>query len=1285
MLIVIFLYIIILETEYSNLRLLDSINKVEDLIQYAFDLGLEGICITDHETLSAHIRALKFYKDKCEKDERWKSFKLGLGNEIYLCRNGLNADIYEKGEKFPHFILVAKDEIGHRQLRELSTKAWSHSFTMFLTRVPTYYSDIEEVIGSNPGHVVASSACIGGYLGICKSQNREEDALKFINWCVNIFGNDFYLELQPASYQEQIEYNKWLLELSVKLNVKCIVTTDSHYLKKEDREVHSSFLNSKDGDRETSEFYQYTYVMPPQEIIEHMKDYIPLEQIETMFHNTHEINEKIETYDLAKPQIVPRLSDDRNDIDWQQWLDRVKIRSKFEYLNKYLTSLYEDDRYFLYLSLYRLNTLELSPADRDKYLERLEQEATELWLVSEQIKQPLSGYLLTVRNIVKIIWADTNSLVGISRGSAGSLLFNYLIGVTDMNPMTCGLFLDHRRFVHREKPELSDVDIDTEGCRRNFILTKLDEKMKEENGRSLNVATFGTLGTRSAILTAARGLGIDVDIAQYLATMIPQERGFLWPLKDCIYGNPDKDRKPIKQLIEEFHRYPNFLETASAIEGLVCQMGIHASGVCLYNTDIWDYSCSMRAPNGIEVTQWDLHDAEYAGSLKFDLLSIEALDKIHACINMLMEDNQIIWQGDLRSTYLKYLHPDVLEYNAPEMWEMVEQNKIIDLFQMDTTVAKQALKAIKPTSIPELAAINSLMRLMPDKGEATPVEEYVLYKSDPGKLKREIENLVGEKEQKDVLYNFLKEYNGVPSSQESVMYLSMIPELTNFSFGEANKLRKLISKKQMNKIAEFREVFFRKGRENGVSDEILSFIWDKQIKRQLGYSFSDIHTIAYSLIALQEMNLNYKYPMIYWATACLTVNSGGADEENGGTTNYGKLSSAIGRIKTQGIGVELPDINKARLTFTPDVDTNTIIYGLKGISDVGDSIINSIISNRPYSSFRDFMEKVKPAKSQTIALIKAGCFDKLESVMTRKELMYHYIGTLVPPKTRITLQNLSNLASHNLLPKNKSGYLKLYNFNKYLKASEKDGRLFLDDRAYKYYTDHFGMENLCQESKKTFIERNVWEKVYSTKMDELREYLNNNQDKYIQLLHEAEVSDIWENSCQGTLSAWEMESLGFYYHEHELANVSHIEFKFSNFYDLPDTPIPQKYIKYKDRDIPVFKLVNICGTVLDKSSYKHTVILLTPQGVVNVKCVAEQYSQYDKQISRLNKQTKKKEVVEKSWFKRGTKLIISGWRSGNQFLARSRQSEDKFAFYKINDIDDLGQLQITRYRAEDTE
>lgn len=821
-------------TEYSNLRLVDSINKIEDLIKYGYDIGLNGISITDHESLSGHIKALKYYEEQCSKDEKWKDFKLILGNEIYLCRNGLNSSNVQKGEKFPHFILLAKDKIGHEQLRKLSTIAWGHSFTMFLTRVPTYYSDIENVIGNEPGHVIACSACIGSQIASYILNKNYNKAKEFILWCLKIFGDDFYLELQPARYAEQVEYNKGLINLSKEMGVKCIITTDSHYLKESDREIHAAYLKSKDGDRETSEFYQYTYVMTPDEIRELTKDYIQEEFLQEMFDNTNEINNKIESYSLAKEQIVPKFKDDRDDYQWEDWLKRVKINDKYEYLNKYLHSDNEDDRFFLFLSLKRINELKLTKEKQAKYLERMELEAVELWKVSEIIKQPLSAYLLTVRGIVKMIWSDSNSLVGVSRGSAGSLIFNYLIGIIDMNPLECGLFLDHRRFVHREKPELSDVDIDTEGCRRGDILRILDEHMKKFGGRSLNVATFGTLGARSAILTACRGLGIDNDEGQYMASLIGQERGFTFSLRDCLYGNPDKDRKKVQPLIDSFNKHPGLLETSLAIEGLVCQMGIHASGVVLYNTDIWDYSCSMKAPNGVEMTQWDLHDAEYSGSLKFDLLSVEALDKIHKCLDLLIEDHQIEYQGSLRDTYVKYLHPDNLLYDNKEMWSLLPDNKIIDVFQMDTTAAKQALKMIKPTSVPELAAINSLMRLMPEKGGITPVEEYVLYKQDKNKLKKEVCALSGKEENKKVLYDFLNKYNGVPSSQESVMYLSMIPELTNFSFGEANKLRKLISKKQMTKIAEFRKTFFEKGINNDVSEDILSFMWDKQIKRQLG-------------------------------------------------------------------------------------------------------------------------------------------------------------------------------------------------------------------------------------------------------------------------------------------------------------------------------------------------------------------------------------------------------------------------------------------------------------------
>lgn len=1271
-------------TEYSNLRLLDCINKVEDLIQYAYDLGLEGICITDHEALSAHIKALKFYKAKCKEDENWKNFKLGLGNEIYLCRNGLNAETYEKGEKFPHFILIAKDAEGHKQLRALSSRAWSHSFTMFLTRVPTYYSDIEEVIGANPGHVVASSACIGGWLGICKANGAEHNALSFIKWCKSIFGDDFYLELQPARYPEQIEYNKWLLFLSQETNTKCIITTDSHYLKKEDREVHSSFLNSKEGDRETAEFYQYTYVMSPEEIHELMGDYIDSDVINQMFFNTKEIKDKVLDYDLAQPQIVPHLSDDRRyHPEWKTIYKMIHIQPKYEYLNKYYNSESEDDRYLIYLGLTKLSYMNLPEEKRTQYIERLETELTECWLVSERLGQPISSYLLMVRNIIQIMWNKAESLVGISRGSAGVMLINYLIGVTQMNPLEQGIYLPHWRFLERNKIELPDIDVDSEGRKRPLVLKKIKETAQADGGDSTCVCTFGTLGTRSAILTAARGLGIDNDIAQYLATMIPQERGFLWPLKDCIYGNPEKDRKPIKQLIDEFNKYPGFLEMAKAIEGLVCQMGIHACGLVVFNVPVYTYNAMMKAPNGTEVTQFDLGDTEYMGGLKMDCLSVEALDKIHTTLDLLLQDNLIEWQGSLKSTYDKYLHPDILERNDKEMWHKIWRNEIIDIFQMDSTVGKQSLSQVKPESIPQLAAVNSLMRLVPEKGQKTPTEEYVMYKQHPELIKKEIYELHATDKEKEILYNFMKDYTGVLESQEGAMLAVMIPEFTAYDVPHANKIRKIIAKKKMKEIASAREEYFKTGKEKGVSEDILHYIWDVQIKRQLGYSFSIPHTTAYSLIALQEMNLNFRYPSIYWATACLTVNSGGADEESGGTTNYGKLSAAIGRIKRQGINVELPLINRAKFGFTPDSENNTILYGLKGISDVGDDIINKIISNRPYNSLQDFIDKVNPGKTQAIALIKAGCFDKLEENKSRTELLYEYLDTLIPRKSKLTLANVNGLINYNVLPKNKSKFIYLFNFNKYLKLSKKNDKYYLDERAYDYFSKNFDITLLSTDKKKTYIDIKTWDNLYKDKMLELKEYMTKNQDKLIDKLHTAEIQEIWNQYCAGSVSTWEMDTLGFYYHDHELLNVHHPEFQFQDFYNLSSVPIPKEYKEYKGRKLPIFELVSICGTVLDKNSYKHTITLLTPTGVVNVKCVGEQYSKYDKQLSQLNPETGKKEVIERSWFKRGTKLIVNGWRNADQFMARSRQSDNKYAFYKIIDTDDTGLLNITRYRADD--
>ena len=201
--------------------------------------------------------------------------------------------------------------------------------------------------------------------------------------------------------------------------------------------------------------------------------------------------------------------------------------------------------------------------------------------------------------------------------------------------------------------------------------------------------------------------------------------------------------------------------------------------------------------------------------------------------------------------------------------------------------------------------------------------------------------------------------------------------------------------------------------------------------------------------------------------------------------------------------------------------------------------------------------------------------------------------------------------------------------------------------------------------------------------DDLKEYITKNEDKYIDKLYNAEVDELWKEHCDGSISAWEMSTLGFYYHEHELNGVRYDDMKFENYYDMPELPVIEKYIEYKGREIPMYKIRFIVGTVLDKNSYKHTITLLTPNGVVNVKCTGDHYSKYDKQLSQFNPETKRKEVIEKSWFKRGTKLIVAGYRNQDQFMARSRAKDKIYPFYRILDVDDTGQLNVTRYRCDD--
>lgn len=1236
-------------TDYSNTRLIDSIIKVPTLIDTSHSLGLCAVACTDHEFLGGHLKALEYLKKKQSEnpnDETWQNFKVVLGNEIYLCRNGLNKDTVEKGEKYPHFILLALDNEGHQQLRELSSRAWERSYMMFLKRVPTWYSDLEEIIMPNQGHIIGTSACIGNILGIWFERKEFDKVEQHLLWCQKVFGeNNFYLEMSPAAYEEQIEYNKYLVELHNKYNIPLTIATDAHYARPEDFPIHEAFLKSKDEERETADFYRYTYLMSSDEIYQLMS-YLPKDLITEALNNTISITDRVRGYNLYHGQVIPRLPDDRDISNFEYYLKTSRVNPKYEYINKYITSPYEDDRYGVFLVLDALKKMQLPQERLERHLKQIELELEEMWVVSDKIQQRLMSYFLTIKVVIEKIWSEVGSITGAGRGSGPASLVCFLLGICDGDPLEQGFDLWFYRFIHRERAELPDWDFDSEASKRETISQMVYKMCKDIGGDSVSVCTFGTEGSRSAILTACRGMGLSNDIGQYLSSLIGQNRGFSYSLEDTYFGNPDKDIPASKEFKNEIDKYPNLFKTACAISGLITRLGQHACGHVLYNGSIHDMNALATTPNGTRVTQFDLGDSEKMGSIKYDFLSTDALDKIHVCMDLLIKDGYIEWQGSLRATYNKYLHPDVLDRTTKEMWEMLNAGKIISAFQMDSVVAKQTLASIHPSSLLELAATNSLMRLVPEKGHKSPAEEYLEYKLNPQKLKDEVYSLNGTDKEKKILYEYLKKYNGVLESQENMMQITMIPEFTNFSFSDASKLRKIVAKKKLKEVDSFREYFLKTGIENGCSEDILKYIWDVQIKRQLGYSFNLTHCTYYSLIGLQEMNLAYHYPSIYWATAVITVEAGALGEEDSGGVNYAKVAAAIGRVQSEGYKVELPDINIAEFGFVPDVQKDAIVYGLKGISEIGDELAKRIIKERPYNSVEDFITKIQPQKKQMINLIKAGAFDAFGE---KRIIMNNYLLSITPQKTRITLQNMNSLIEYNLIPKDLISYKYLYNFNKYLKDLEIPEGYRLNERAINFLCKNFPNIDISNG----LLDTKVWKKIYDNEMTGIKDWMKSNEEELIQQIQKCDVNKIWEQYCNGNDSSWEMEVLGFYYSGHELDSLEESQIDITHL---------------KDGDYK--HTVSICGTVLGKDAYKHMVTLLTTTGVVTLKFTGELFANYNKIISEMTAEGKK--TLEKSWFNKGTLLIVNGYKSGEVFRVRSLS--------KILEIDSSGKVKSTKYR-----
>ena len=440
-------------------------------------------------------------------------------------------------------------------------------------------------------------------------------------------------------------------------------------------------------------------------------------------------------------------------------------------------------------------------------------------------------------------------------------------------------------------------------------------------------------------------------------------------------------------------------------------------------------------------------------------------------------------------------------------------------------------------------------------------------------------------------------------------------------------------------------------------------------------SFSLIHSLAYSFIGLQTIYLATYFDPVYWNTACLRVDAG-LDED--ASSNYGKIAKAVGNIIHRGIPMSLIDINKSGYMFEPDIETGSIVYGLKGLNGVGGEIIQEIIENRPYTGLEDFQEKVKVKKPVLISLIKSGAFDKFGN---REDIMRKYIWSICEPKKRITLQNFNGLMERNLIPQELNWEKRLFVFNKALrKYCKVDNRYYLiKDNFYDFYAAFFDVDLLEEFEEGLVIVQDVWKKLYTKGMDKARNYFKEHQQELLNQLNSSLFQEMWDKYAAGTIAMWEMDSLGFYYHDHPLKGIDKVSYGIVSYSILPDNPVVDRTFKRNGIDIPIFKTQRIVGAVVAKEDNKSCISLLTPEsGVVTVKMNRDYYARLNRQISEPQPDGTKK-VREKGWFTRGTLLMFNGFKRSNMFFEKTYRNTKSHGCYKIINIKD-DKIEMTAWR-----
>ena len=882
---------------HSEYSLLDGASRIDELVSHVKKLGMDSLAVTDHGNLHA---AWSFHSAA-----RAAGIRPILGFEAYLAFGPRQAREKHPGAPaaYSHLVLLAKNRTGYHNLIKLSSIGYLEGFY----RRPRID---REVLERHSDGIVCLAACMSGEVALHLRQERYDLARESASWFSRVFGpENFWLEIQKHGIAEERIVEEGMLALGRDLGLGVVATNDAHYLRREDAESHDVLLAIGTGsDLDDPKRFRFTgtesYVKSEAE----MRALFP-EQPDAIA-NTQVVADRCE-FDFEKRYFLPTFPRPADVATDEELLARLAEEGA---ARRYGTPLPADARQRL--------DYELSVINGAGY----------------------AGYFLIVQDFIQAA-RDRGIPVGPGRGSAAGSLVAYSLGITNVCPLKFDLLFE--RFLNPERVSMPDIDVDFCFERRGEVI----EYVRERYGRESvgQIVTFGTMKARAAVKDVARVLRIPPGEADRLTKLIPSGPAYSLSIPDAVEKVDE-----LKELVRGNPAYQRLMSLSSRIEGISRHLSVHAAGVVIAPGPLADYVPVCTAPtrgagaagSGEDsiITQFEMGPLEKVGMLKMDLLGLKTLTVIHDAVKAIEERHG------------RTIDIDALEFDDPAVYDLLRDGRTAGVFQFESPLATETLRAMKCDRFDDLVASNALLRPGPlDTGMHT-----VFIRRKLGQEKVSYPH--------PLLKEILEPTYGVITYQEQVMRIANV--LAGFSLAEADVLRKAVGKKDAElirkELGRFVERAVAQGHPKKLADELAA-----QIETFGRYGFNKSHSVAYSVLAYQTAWLKAHYPAEFMA-ALLSAEIGNTD----------KVVQYINEARSLGIEILPPDVNESGFKFTVVADRR-VRFGLGAIRNVGEGAILSIIAARtekPLTTLSDLVERVDLRlcnKRVLESLVSAGACDGL--------------------------------------------------------------------------------------------------------------------------------------------------------------------------------------------------------------------------------------------------------------------------------------------------------------------